>query len=207
MNKKNICLIIIILLLLLLIISIFFINKINNKTTIDSNNKTTTTLRKTSKEISSSTTNTTIVIDSNTRTNTTVTTKTTTTTTIKTTTTTKRQTTKETTTTAKKPSCPNEFTLENNKCTKTIDAVKTCPPNMADVGGEDIPQDEYCINLSEGYETTDLTCPDNYTIMKIITLGSPDKYRCIPLHKKEYKCEDGYTLHDTNKCTISINPQ
>ena len=59
--------------------------------------------------------------------------------------------------------------------------------------------------MGEGYEVEEgTTCPNGYGIMRIISLGGPDKYECYPLYKKYYVCDDGYILHDTNKCTKTI---
>ena len=95
-------------------------------------------------------------------------------------------------------SCPNGYTLNGTKCTTTIDANLVCPDNTT----ESI--NNSCINLSEGYETPTEECPSGYILIKIISIGVPDKYNCYPAHSKIYKCDNGYTLSN-NKCTKTIN--
>lgn len=95
-------------------------------------------------------------------------------------------------------SCPNGYTLNGTKCTTTIDANLVCPDNTT----ESI--NNSCINLSEGYETPTEECPSGNILIKIISIGVPDKYNCYPAHSKIYKCDNGYTLSN-NKCTKTIN--
>ena len=90
---------------------------------------------------------------------------------------------------------------DNNKCTKTIDAIRKCPTNTSET------INDKCVNLSEGISTTESTCPDNQVMITIISLGGPDQDKCFPLYEKIYACEDGYALHDINKCSITINAQ
>lgn len=139
---------------------------------------------------------------------------TTTSTTTKTTTTTKTKkassTTKTTTTTTKKtvPSvnytCPDGYILIDKKCISEIDANYVCPDGTHDYSNSDIPQNTYCINLDQGYETDTESCPSGFGIVKVISFGGPSKNSCFPLHKKIYTCPDDYNLND-KKCTKIIS--
>ncbi len=100
-------------------------------------------------------------------------------------------------------SCPKGYNLNGTKCTITVAATYTCPDNTHDYSNDGIPRDTYCVNLSEGYYTED-TCPSGYGLLAEISLGSPTKYKCMPLHKKIYVCNSGYILNGT-KCTKTIN--
>lgn len=196
-KKKIIYLIITLLIIILLIISILFINNINKKDNKKSINKTRTTISTTIETNNTSTSN---EIINTTTTNTTISTNTTKTNKI----TTKEKNTStsiETTTSTTKKRCPDGYILDNNKCTKTIDAIRKCPTNTSET------INDKCVNLSEGISTTESTCPDNQVMITIISLGGPDQDKCFPLYEKIYACEDGYTLHDINKCSITINAQ
>ena len=100
-------------------------------------------------------------------------------------------------------SCPNGYRLSGTTCITSVSAIYSCPDNTHDYANDDIPRDKYCINLSEGYYTDD-TCPDGYGLLAEISLGSPTKYKCMPLHNKVYKCDNGYVLNG-NMCTKTIN--
>ena len=101
-------------------------------------------------------------------------------------------------------SCLENYTLNDNKCTITIQANYVCPENTTDYSNIDIPSDTYCVNLSEGFETETESCPPNHGLIKMISLGGPDKYECLPLHNKIYTCDEGYTLIN-NQCTKTID--
>ena len=200
-KKKLIIILIILFIIVLLIISLIIIKSINNKDTKIQNNKTTT-----SKEVissyeettTSSETTTTSTITSTTRENTT-TNKTTKNTTKEST----RSTTKSTitSTTVKQLSCPSGYTLINNMCTITVNANYVCPTNTHESSADE------CVSFTGSIPAENDTCPPGYQRMTMISIGSPDRTDCLPLYKKVYKCDDGYTLHDTNKCSKTINPQ
>jgi hypothetical protein len=97
-------------------------------------------------------------------------------------------------------SCPGGYSLSGTQCISIINANYVCP------NGTDEVNDTSCINLSDGYfvEEED-NCPNGYTPMKIITLGGPDKFKCIPLQSKIYTCPDGYSSYQTSKCIRTIN--
>ena len=101
-------------------------------------------------------------------------------------------------------SCPEGYNLNGTICTQTIDANYECPENTHDFSDGIIPSNTYCINLSEGNPTEEETCPEGYGRVKQISLGGPSTYNCFPLHKKEYKCNDGYNLNG-DKCSKTIN--
>ena len=118
-------------------------------------------------------------------------------------------TTTKTTTTKKVESdityyCPDGYTLIGKKCFSEIDANYVCPEGTHDYSNSEIPENTYCVNLNEGYESDSESCSDGYGILKIITIGAPSKYKCFPLHKKIYTCPDGYNLNN-KKCTSIIS--
>ncbi len=102
--------------------------------------------------------------------------------------------------------CPDGYTLSGNKCTHTVAANKGCPQNTHDYSNDGIPRDTYCVNLSDGYETEDNSCPSGYGIISVIGFGTPTTYKCLKLYKKVYTCENDYILNGTN-CTKTIDAQ
>ncbi len=99
--------------------------------------------------------------------------------------------------------CPDGYNLVGTQCTSVISASYVCPENTTDFSTNDIPQNTYCVNLSEGYITEDV-CPSGYGLIEIISLGGPTKNKCLPLHRKIYVCNDGYSLNGTN-CSKTID--
>ena len=95
--------------------------------------------------------------------------------------------------------CPDGYTLNDTKCTITIDATLKCPEGTLE-GGEP----SGCFKFSEGVEVEGETCPSGQVGLLVISLGGPDKYNCYPSYKKVYTCEEGYTLNN-NKCTKTID--
>ncbi len=99
--------------------------------------------------------------------------------------------------------CPDGYNLVGTQCTSVISASYVCPENTTDFSTNNIPQNTYCVNLSEGYITED-GCPSGYGLIEIISLGGPTKNKCLPLHRKIYVCNDGYSLNGTN-CSKTID--
>ena len=123
----------------------------------------------------------------------------------RTTTTTKKITTKVTTSTTPSPkkqyTCPDGYTLSNNKCIITTNAKLECDDGLNEVNNDV----KGCISFNEGYEKTGNTCPTGTTeIHQLGFMGTPDKYMCYPLHDKLYKCDDGYILNNRT-CTKTID--
>ena len=100
--------------------------------------------------------------------------------------------------------CPDDYSLNGNKCTITIDADYVCPNGTHDYAYTNIPNGLYCINLSEGYDNDNDECPDGYGPLRLTSLGTPDTYQCFPLHEKIYVCPDDYIQID-NTCTKTID--
>ena len=86
-------------------------------------------------------------------------------------------------------------------CSITINAEFVCPTNTHETSSDE------CVSFTGSILAENDTCPPGYKPMTMISIGSPDRIECLPLYKKIYKCDDGYTLHDTNKCSKTINPQ
>ena len=101
-------------------------------------------------------------------------------------------------------SCPDGYNLDNNKCISIKDASLECPSNTTSYADDNIPRDKYCINLNEGYEIDNDTCPEGYGLVVILGWGTPDINQCFPLHEKVLVCDDGYSL-DNNKCIKIID--
>ena len=197
MKNKKITIIIILIFLLIIFLPIYIINNldkpkapinntetnkiIDNKTYLDDDKKT-------------------LNVDNTTST---TTTKPTTTTITKKTTkpTTSKTTIKVTQTTKPTYKCPDGFTLNGTTCTRTINASASCPENMHATTTEN---GEYCINLSEGYDTEEDSCPNGYVSIAVISLGAPTKYHCHPLHEKIYTCPEDYNLNN-KKCNKTVD--
>lgn len=96
--------------------------------------------------------------------------------------------------------CPDGYVLNNTTCTSTIAANYVCPSNTTEY------TTKYCVNLSDGYESEDGNCPENYGSIDIIGLGTPTIHKCLTLYEKTYTCDDGYVLDGTN-CIKTINAQ
>lgn len=96
--------------------------------------------------------------------------------------------------------CPDGYILNNTTCTSTIAANYVCPSNTTEY------TTKYCVNLSDGYESEDGNCPENYGSIDIIGLGTPTIHKCLTLYEKTYTCDDGYVLDGTN-CIKTINAQ
>ena len=96
--------------------------------------------------------------------------------------------------------CPDGYVLNNTTCTSTIAANYVCPSNTTEY------TTKYCVNLSDGYESEDGNCPENYGSLDIIGLGTPTIHKCLTLYEKTYTCDDGYVLDGTN-CIKTINAQ
>ncbi len=96
--------------------------------------------------------------------------------------------------------CPDGYALNNTTCTSTIAANYVCPSNTTEY------TTKYCVNLSDGYESEDGNCPENYGSIDIIGLGTPTIHKCLTLYEKTYTCDDGYVLDGTN-CIKTINAQ
>ena len=198
MNKKKLFIIILIILLVIIIFitSFIIINKIDNKTKINNNNVTMTTI-----DISEETTTTTEET-TNTIENTTLSSTTTTKSTKEVTSKITKETTKNTTSTITKTlNCPSGYTLINNICSITVNANYVCPTDTHETSSDE------CVSFNGSIPSENEECPPGYKAILMISFGSPDRYDCLPLYKKIYKCDDGYTLHDTNKCTKTVNPQ
>jgi hypothetical protein len=206
MNKKHIIFIIIFIITILLIVLLFNIfNKNNNTESIT----TTTTIAATNtseiitEEVSTTVTTTGVLNENNPgggdhgggamySPN-------------RTTTTTKKITTKATTTTTTTPkkqyTCPDGYTLSNNKCIITTNAKLVCADGLNEVNNDV----KGCISFNEGYERRGNTCPTGTTeIHQLGFMGTPDKYMCYPLHDKVYKCDDGYILNNRT-CSKTID--
>lgn len=96
--------------------------------------------------------------------------------------------------------CPDGYVLNNTTCTSTIAANYVCPSNTTEY------TTKYCVNLSDGYESEDGNCPENYGSIDIIGFGTPTIHKCLTLYEKTYTCDDGYVLDGTN-CIKTINAQ
>lgn len=97
-------------------------------------------------------------------------------------------------------SCPGGYTLSGTQCISTIGASLTCPEGKHEFSDGNV---SGCVNLSEGYITEDGTCPAGYGVIRMISFGAPDQYRCLPVYQKVYICPDGYSLSNTT-CTSII---
>ena len=51
-----------------------------------------------------------------------------------------------------------------------------------------------CVNLNEGYYIEEGQCPAGYGEIKVISLGSPDKTKCLPVYSKVPVCAEEYNL-------------
>ena len=102
--------------------------------------------------------------------------------------------------------CPDDLVLEYNKCVATVDANYTCPLNTIDYSSDGLPRDTYCVNLNDGYETSSDSCPENYGIMAVISIGKPTVYKCLVLYNKSYTCNDGYELNG-DKCIKKMDAE
>ena len=97
--------------------------------------------------------------------------------------------------------CPDGYSLHNTTCSLTVNATLVCPENTHEYGSGGV---SGCINFSEGVQTETESCPSGYGLLKMTSIGSPDKYYCYPIHSKIYHCENGFTLSN-GKCTRTIN--
>ena len=99
--------------------------------------------------------------------------------------------------------CPSGYKLNGTKCIDTISATLTCPNGYTNYSYNGL---SGCVNLSEGYVTTDRTCKSGEGILLEIHLGEPDVEKCLPVHQNSYyKCPNGYKLENNNMCTKTID--
>ncbi len=103
--------------------------------------------------------------------------------------------------------CPDNYVLNDNKCTSVVDPKLACPEGTFDYSYYDVPKGTYCADYSSGKKSDNNTCPDGYGLMKIVFLnGNKDSYQCLKLYEKEYTCDKGYTfIINSNKCSKTID--
>lgn len=110
------------------------------------------------------------------------------------------------TTLPKQYTCPDGYTLNNLQCISTKKATYACPEGTTDYSSEEIPRDTYCVNLNETFDRPEDGCPNNSGEIHILGfMGTPEQYKCLPLHRKAYVCESGYSLNN-NLCTKVVPP-
>lgn len=102
-------------------------------------------------------------------------------------------------------SCPDGYKMSNAKCIKTINAEYVCPLDKSDARMHES-VNNMCISFSEGYEVNkEHNCPSGETmIYKPAFMGTPEEYKCYPLHKKVYSCPSDYVLSGA-VCTKTID--